>query len=180
MAVTPAVKRCTICKTTKSLTEFHRQARNKDGLQYVCKVCRSLEAQQRYQTNPEKILARNRVWRERNPERLRELINDWRQRNRKLALSYQRKSRLKHEFGMTPEDYDRMFANQHGCCLICHQPETRTVQGKISRLAIDHDHNTDQVRGLLCYQCNNGLGRFKDNPDRLRAAARYLEESSCL
>lgn len=53
-----------------------------------------------------------------------------------------------------------------GRCQICH---------KETALHIDHDHSTGQVRGLLCNSCNGGLGAFKDNPDFLHEAVRYLE-----
>jgi hypothetical protein len=77
--------------------------------------------------------------------------------------------------------YQQMFERQHGLCAICHKPETAEFGGVcgrgIKRLAVDHDHNTGKIRGLLCQRCNNGIGQMDDNPDRLRAAAAYLEAS---
>lgn len=70
--------------------------------------------------------------------------------------------------------YDEMFEKQNGLCAICGKPETRTRQGKVCRLSIDHDHQTGMVRRLLCGSCNYGLGCFKDDPDLLEAAATYL------
>lgn len=63
-----------------------------------------------------------------------------------------------------------MLDGQTGCA-ICGQPFVKTPQA-------DHDHATGQVRGLLCGNCNSGLGLLQDNPELLRAAANYLEESS--
>ena len=61
-----------------------------------------------------------------------------------------------------------MFADQEKRCAIC---------GKLcERLAVDHDHKSMKIRGLLCYSCNTGLGNFYDNPVSLRAAADYLEK----
>jgi hypothetical protein len=63
------------------------------------------------------------------------------------------------------------MGNEQGwVCAICGNP---TATGH--RLAVDHDHTTHRVRGLLCESCNNGLGRFKDSPELLRLAALYLE-----
>jgi hypothetical protein len=63
--------------------------------------------------------------------------------------------------------------SQNGVCAICGSPPTGTRSHGL--LAIDHCHDTLKIRGLLCNNCNNGLGRFKDNPDSLRKAADYLE-----
>jgi hypothetical protein len=65
-----------------------------------------------------------------------------------------------------------MLAAQDERCAICRSPDW---PGKDSRPHVDHDHETGRVRGLLCGLCNNGLGQFKDDPARLRAAADYLE-----
>lgn len=62
-----------------------------------------------------------------------------------------------------------MMAAQNYACLICKQP---CKSGKL--LAVDHDHKTNRVRGLLCMNCNQGLGKFQDDPDLLVAAAEYL------
>lgn len=90
-----------------------------------------------------------------------------------------RKHNLKRCYGMTPESYDEKLEAQGGHCAIC----PRSTHGS-GRLAVDHDHACCPerkkscgacVRGLLCDQCNNGLGRFFDSPELLRAAAAYLE-----
>lgn len=65
-------------------------------------------------------------------------------------------------FGITTVEYDSMFELQGGVCAICRQPETvRTRVGVVRRLAVDHDHETNLVRGLLCYRCNTTLGQFE-------------------
>lgn len=78
---------------------------------------------------------------------------------------------LKSRFGITRDDWEVMVAEQGGRCAICGQIPHRT-------LAVDHDHVTGKIRGLLCDSCNNGLGRFRDDPIALRTAAQYLEEHS--
>jgi hypothetical protein len=77
---------------------------------------------------------------------------------------------------MTFEDYKAMYKAQRGRCAICRQKETHKAWGVRRWLCVDHDHATGEVRGLLCYHCNRGLGFFKDNPASLRAAAKYLEK----
>lgn len=64
-------------------------------------------------------------------------------------------------------------------CGICGEPETTLGRGGLlRRLTIDHDHESGQVRGVLCNKCNAGLGMFRDRPDLLREAADYIERCS--
>jgi len=70
-----------------------------------------------------------------------------------------------------------MFLSQNGVCAICSGGETVKTRGTLRRLAVDHDHETGKVRGLLCNRCNNGLGNFRDDPDLLREAIAYLQEA---
>jgi len=73
-------------------------------------------------------------------------------------------------------EYERLFEVQQGRCMICGRQEGhRNQYGKSCRLAVDHDHTTGKVRGLLCNNCNRGLGRFKDSIELLEAAIRYLK-----
>ena len=81
---------------------------------------------------------------------------------------YQRK------FGITLEDYQRMFESQNGCCAICGTDKPTGHGKKNGRLSVDHDHETGFVRGLLCTNCNIALGGFFDNIDYLKKAIDYL------
>jgi hypothetical protein len=86
-----------------------------------------------------------------------------------------RRHHLRIKFGITPEEYDRMFSEQGGVCAICgRHPKLST--GDQRRLSVDHNHDTGKVRGLLCYKCNVGLGSADDSVDRLVAMAAYLLE----
>ena len=87
------------------------------------------------------------------------------QRNRFLQWSY----------GITIEDYEAMLDAQDGRCAI--SACDATEPGGRGGWHVDHDHVTGKVRGLLCTNCNSGLGRFRDDPAVLRAAADYLERS---
>ena len=76
------------------------------------------------------------------------------------------------EYGMTPEDYVRLLKAQKGSCAICGR---RNHKPKHRRLDVDHDHATGETRGLLCLQCNAGLGQFGDSVERLQLAVAYLQ-----
>ena len=100
-------------------------------------------------------LARKRAWRAANPEK---------------EAAQGRRAQLKSNYGITVEQYDEMYEAQDGCCAICGNPE----QGA-KRFHVDHDHETGEVRALLCHLCNVGIGHFRDDPELLQAAIEYLE-----
>lgn len=85
---------------------------------------------------------------------------------RKMARNYA----LKRNFGLTQEDYDLLFKSQMGQCKICGVPQSQLSKP----LYVDHCHKTKRIRGLLCRDCNAGLGLFKDNPNILKVATEYL------
>jgi hypothetical protein len=114
-------------------------------------------------------------WRARNPERARaisrrQLESGGIARWRKAHPQDYRKKKLA-TYGLTIAAYDSMLAGQEGVCAICGRPSGKR------RPAVDHDHATGKVRGLLCGRCNQGLGYFGDAPDRLRLAVAYLERN---
>jgi hypothetical protein len=80
------------------------------------------------------------------------------------------------KYRLTEDQYFGMLNAQHGLCAVCGQPETHSTWA----LAIDHDHATGRVRGLLCFQCNTMIGKAKDNPAILRAGADYVERHKAL
>lgn len=71
-------------------------------------------------------------------------------------------------YGITLDEVKRRLINQHHLCALC--------STSLDRFVIDHCHKTGQVRGILCYQCNTGLGFFNDSTDQLRIAIDYLEK----
>jgi hypothetical protein len=81
---------------------------------------------------------------------------------------------LKCMFGITIEQWNKLFENQSGCCAICkmHQSEFKR------KLSVDHNHKTGTVRGLLCMECNTGIGKFKDSIDNLNEAISYLKNNA--
>jgi hypothetical protein len=93
-------------------------------------------------------------------------------RGRQRSLDAKRRqgarNRLRTRYGLSPEEYDELLARHGDRCAIC------GVERGSRRLAVDHCHRTLRVRGLLCSNCNRGIGFFGDSPERLMAAARYL------
>jgi len=85
------------------------------------------------------------------------------------AKQTRRALELRKRYGLTVEEYQTLLARQEEVCAICRT----ATDGKV--LAVDHDHLTGQVRGLLCDRCNLLLGRVEDDPSLLRRAAEYLE-----
>lgn len=102
------------------------------------------------------------------------LPDDHPRKLRKSSQQTNRRRNLMSKFGITLEQYDEMAEQQGGVCAICKQPNrVKHGTGATKRLAVDHCHLTGTVRGLLCDQCNRGLGLFGDDPDRLRNASAY-------
>lgn len=157
VAATFPPRPCRACKVVKPLEEFPRDRGRREGRSNVCLPC-SAEATKYYNSllDPEERLGRRRAERGNNRANYRKL-------------------QLKRSFGITPEQYAEMLAAQGGTCEICKKPETAARNGRVKDLAVDHCHNTNAVRRLLCSNCNHGLGHFKDDPALLRAAAGYLE-----
>ena len=92
---------------------------------------------------------------------------------RKSRASYYRNYNFVRYYGVTTQDRNNMHTEQNGKCKICKRPIY--LSGATETIAcIDHSHETGEVRGLLCQDCNRGLGLFKDSKEFLLEAARYL------
>jgi len=72
----------------------------------------------------------------------------------------------------TVEEYDRLLKHQSNCCAICGAEKCKNGD----RLCVDHCHEKNEIRGLLCHYCNTAIGKFKDNPELIRKAAKYVEQ----
>lgn len=112
-----------------------------------------------------RIQAYKKKWAKRNVLRCRTKAKQWYQANRKRILE----RRVERVFKLPTGLYSTLVKMQVGRCLICGQRPTRS-------LAVDHDHSTGAIRGLLCGPCNTGMGHLKDNPMLLEKAAQYLRE----
>lgn len=180
---TQKLKQCTKCHETKRLTEFYKQ---RGGKYYAsaCKVCHKRQCRARYASNPEKYRSMSEAHYRKNSERYKISARNWKLANPKKTIEFRRKAHLKHEYGITPEEYALLLASQGGVCAICGNTETRTRKNRNSNefreLAVDHDHSTGLVRGILCSLCNTGLAHFKDNIRVLKNAISYLEKHGAL
>ena len=136
-----------------------------------------------YEANKEQIKARTRQWQLDNPEKVKasnrryaqsargqQMRRDNYHANQAQAAARQRKYELKKLYGLTREDYEAMLTEQGGLCLICRKP--------MDPPAVDHDHATGAVRGLLCRSCNSAIGLLGDDPQMLQRAIEYLTKSS--
>ena len=93
-------------------------------------------------------------------------------RYRKRNKEYKTRHNIKNGgYEINTIDYLLMLKKQNNLCAICNN-----VCSTGKSLAIDHDHTTGRIRGLLCFRCNAALGMLKDSPEIIRAALRYLED----
>jgi len=91
-------------------------------------------------------------------------------RQKKMTREAARHYGLMRYYGIDEDEYNRLFEKQGGVCAVCGGEETRIHKGERTKLQVDHDHKTGEVRALLCFNCNNGLGAFRDDPDSLANA----------
>jgi len=90
--------------------------------------------------------------------------------NKNKVKAWARAGNLRRGFDITVPEYDEMLEGQDGVCAIC----GKTPEENGRRLAVDHDHETDRVRGLLCTSCNFAIGYLNDNPAMAFSAGEYL------
>jgi len=93
---------------------------------------------------------------------------EWVEQNPEKAKFSAKKGHLRRTYGISIKGYNEMIDAQKGGCAICHSPLVE------KHTCVDHDHETNNVRGILCRHCNSGLGQFKDQPLIIEAALGYL------
>ncbi len=148
-------KICVKCETEQPIGDFRIRA--KSGLRRTeCITCTRKYKKQWVAENYQHHLDWNRAWREKHAEKLYWL---------------KRSHHLKRKFGITLEQYEELKRQQGGKCAICRERVPDVV---------DHDHETKEIRGLLCHPCNKGLGMFRENGLTLVNAALYLAKESRL
>lgn len=184
---------CPCCKTWVVFKDFLKHTRNKSGFGTYCKQCwKDIKlGKKKCVGTPNKV---NNV---RDSEKWCPKCQMWvgfedfhKDKSSKLGLNsyckdcsrnkYHSKtdnekydSHYRSAYGITIKQYDQMLSDQNFCCGIC-----RTIKpgGQGNRFYIDHDHDTGDIRGLLCHKCNTGLGFLNDSKTTLEAAISYLDK----
>ncbi|GAA3239677.1 endonuclease VII domain-containing protein [Nonomuraea helvata] len=187
-------KRCSDCGEEKNISEFGRNKRMADGLARYCKACFRRRHTQSYRKRMEE---QGKTVRERaevpDGQKFCPRCGEIRPRaefgsnrsakdgltayckpchtvvtreNKIKKYGSERNYLLTYRYGITEDDFERMLARQGGLCAVC-----KVVPGTF----VDHSHETGQVRGILCFNCNNGLGHFGDSLVLLESAALYLD-----
>lgn len=144
-------KVCCRCRVEKSSLDFYRHRKDPDRLHHICKRCSIEQSKSVYRKRKDIILDRNKVQRQRDPSR-------------------KRHQRWKFKFGLSPDDYNKMLREQNYCCAACGYRPTSTDRV----LGVDHDHETGQIRALLCNGCNLALGHLKEDAERCLRLATYI------
>ena len=143
-------KFCPRCKIEKSINKFSKCFSRKDGLQFYCKKCESIKGKRYYQQN--------------------------RERKIKIAINYaknhkaqKRNNDLKLKYDITLDNYNQILKKQNGVCAMCKTLpiEKHHRSKKYLPLAVDHDHKTGKIRGLLCRRCNQALGKYETHKDNI-------------
>jgi hypothetical protein len=116
-----------------------------------------------------------RKYRLRNSSQERESQKRYRDNNK----DKRKNGMLLWRFNITLEEYQVLFEAQGGVCKICNNPETakKNKSEELRMLAVDHDHNTGKVRGLLCARCNVQLGHYEKTKPRAQEFENYLDEA---
>lgn len=169
-----SLKICRKCNKEKSLDTFYKGKGYKDGYYPWCKPCKKKHFKQtKFEPQNKETKICSACKEEKaisNFYKDSHITDGYSCRCKKCKSLVTRQSQLKEKYSLTIEQYNELLQKQNGGCGIC---------GRITDLkrvlAVDHDHKTNIIRGILCDRCNRGLGLFLDSPEFLRRAANYLE-----
>jgi hypothetical protein len=148
------------------------------------------------QANREKLAAKQRAYMASHPEQRKRAaeydrehhartrvdhaayMREWKRKNPDRAAVIARRGLLKRKYDLTLAEFDAMLEEQGGRCAICRTDDPgahKRRKGARGVFAVDHDHITGKRRGLLCSECNSGIGKLGDSTERLEAALQYLK-----
>lgn len=143
------------------------------GYRLRCKICVRENRVNVYYRNQEENIRKAGEWKKAN----RTYCNEWERKNRHKDIELTRDKEASRKKGLNLEKYYLMRDSQENKCLICKRHERRKNRASITaRLCIDHCHTTGKIRGLLCHDCNTGIGKFEDNIELLQSAIDYLKK----
>lgn len=151
------------CGEAKPLDQFYKAEGTRDGVRGECIDCAKVVRRQWYEANKDKAVEAARRWQQRNPERTAAYREEYRNRPERKRAMRDRHYRM--TYGISADDFDALLAGQGGVCAICDVPDPAHL---------DHDHRTGEIRGILCVNCNQGLGKFGDDLAVLERAVAYL------
>ena len=158
-------KICIECKVCKSLDAFHVDVSRSDGYRERCKSCRNQRIRaERKLRNPPKTHKKCRVC------GALKVVGQMSKSTRGVCMSCTSDYEAMRVYGV---DVNYAKNRRSSCCEICGIRATELTK---KTLFIDHDHNTGRVRGLLCTNCNAGLGMFRDDTTLLKSAIDYLNK----
>lgn len=180
-----ATRTCKKCLQTKALSCYYRDARFAGAIDVQCSDCRKAKTNLWRFSNPERARSIEIRSRKKNAEAIRARSKRWFLANHERHLAYSANRRkekprlvltgkLMALHGITLEQYEAIAASQNNACAIC--GTTQAEQKK--KMAVDHHHGTGRIRGLLCHNCNVGLGNFKDSKQILTKAINYIHDHS--
>lgn len=165
--------------TNTTLTKERTPAtREYASARYAANREKMLEQKSAYRArNRDAVNARQRAFYAANREKLKEYYMAHREANRERNREYARADRykkrarnLRNNYGLSPEEYEDMYLALGGHCQICDAHK--------DILVVDHDHDTGEVRGLLCHKCNASIGMLRDSLELLTRAADYVRTGS--
>ena len=142
------MKNCGSCGELKSVNDYHKNSKTKDGLQSRCKSCNLLSVKSWQKNNPEK---HKNIWERATSHRSKHTVRSRR-------------------YDIHPDDLLKLLVDSGGFCDICGESDKKG-------LVVDHCHRTNVVRGIICENCNRGLGMFKDSTFNLLNAVGYLTKN---
>ena len=152
------MKICYCCGQKKELSFFNSDKSRKDGLYPNCRPCANKYLRDLRKNNPElrqRLIARSAEYKLKFPEKYKQSI---------------RNSTLKKKYGITLDEYWKLFKKQDSCCAICSRKESNGS----GLFHVDHDHKTGKVRGILCQPCNTTLGKVQEKEEILFGLIQYL------
>lgn len=174
------MKKCRTCLKEKELTDFRKVKRNRDGLSGNCKTC-DYGHEPHKKATVEKVCTKCKELKLIDQYRFTDsthcfrkaecnkCLNKRKEENRAKTHFYRRRD-LVDKYGISLEIFNQMKLDQDNRCKICNNIT--------EKLNVDHCHDTELVRGLLCSNCNWGLGNFKDNSQYLLQAIKYLQDTN--
>lgn len=167
------MKICKRCSTEKILEQFSKHKKCLNGYQGTCIECTAKTTAEWTQNNKARKAQTDRQFEQRNPNRKKEFRELKKLENPYLTSISECEQNMRVRYGVTLEYYGHMFNDQNGKCKICKRFYTEFARG----LVIDHNHETGQVRGLLCDPCNRALGYFRESSVIMESAIEYINQA---